>query len=145
MSVTGASNHQQESVEQGAVLVPCFHQCPEISHQILLSNGCSHKKLFLHSNLDAIEVNYSFSVFVLTVTNYVIITYENQVAFTRFSLLFTSGCFLVSAADVLADVATMELLQKRFNKKWYFICTIYSITLFFTNHSYFDLENACGI
>jgi hypothetical protein len=34
---------------------------------------------------------------------------------------------------------------KRFNKKWYFICTIYSITLFFTNHSFFDLENACGI
>jgi hypothetical protein len=61
--------------------------------------------------LDAVELNYSFSVFVLTVTNYVIITYENQVAFTRFSLLFTSGCFLVSAADVLAGVAIMELLQ----------------------------------
>jgi hypothetical protein len=98
--VTGASNHQQGSVEQGAVLVPCFHQCPEISHQILLSNGCSHKKLFLHSNLDAIEVNYSFSVFVLTVTNYVIITYENQVAFTLKDFLY---CSLqdVSAADVL--------------------------------------------
>ena len=62
-------------------------------------------------------------------------------------LLFTSGCYLVSATDVFADVATMELLQflKRFNKKWYFICTIYYLTLFFTNHSYFDLENACGI
>jgi hypothetical protein len=69
-------------------------------------------------------------MFALTVTNHVIITYEIK-WLLLFSLLFTSGCFLVSAADVLiAGVATMELLQllKRFNKKWFFICTIHSIT-----------------
>ena len=50
------------------------------------------------------------------------------------TLLFTSGCFLVSAAEVIAGVATMELLQflKLFNKKWYFLCTIYSITYCFS-------------
>ena len=42
--------------------------------------------------------------------------------------------FLVTAANVFAGVATMELLQflKCFNKKWYFICTIYSITYCFS-------------
>ncbi len=104
MSVTGASNHQQGSVEQGVVLVPCFHysvlKFPTRFYSEVNSNGCSHKKLFLQSHLDTIDVNYSLSVFVLTVTNYVIITYENQVAFTLKDFLY---CSLqdVSAADVL--------------------------------------------
>jgi hypothetical protein len=136
VSVTGASNHQQGSVEQGAVLVPCFHQCPEISHQILLSNGCSHKKLFLHSNLDAIEVNYSFSVFVLTVTNYVIITYENQVAsfkdFLYCSLQDVSLFQLPMSLLVLPSWSCYSSLNF-FNKKWYFIFTIY--LFLFPNHS----------
>ena len=80
LSVTGASNHQQGKVEQGIMLVPCFchsQYCSTLNKQwniIILLFPAVR-----HNGRSGDKVSWNLP-------------------------FFTSGCFLVSAADVFAGV-----------------------------------------